>query len=302
MVSVIIPSRDDRYLQPTVEDVLAKAEGEVEVIVVLDGCWTSPVLRPDKRLTVIHHGTMFDNRGMRASINAGVAISRGEYIMKIDEHCMMDQGWDKKLIADCEDNWVVIPRRYRLDPDTWSIIEDGRPPIDYMYLSYPYERRRDHTCGLHGAEWKQPWHDNKDILIDDTPSMQGSCYFMKRSFWDEFIVRMEDENYGPFTCEAQEIGMKAWLSGGALKVNKKTWYAHMHKGTFRGKGYRFSKGQYAKRATDNEMGRVFTIDFWLGDKWDKRVRDFAWFIEKFPTMPGWMENWQEQLAIDKAKE
>ncbi|MFK5165339.1 glycosyltransferase, partial [Propionibacterium freudenreichii] len=62
-----------------------------------------------------------DNRGMRPAINAGVSISKGEYIMKCDEHVMFDQGFDVKLIADCEDNWVVIPRRKRLNAEDWTL-------------------------------------------------------------------------------------------------------------------------------------------------------------------------------------
>lgn len=37
MLSVVIPSRSDQWLQKTVDDLFSKAEGEVEVIVVYDG-------------------------------------------------------------------------------------------------------------------------------------------------------------------------------------------------------------------------------------------------------------------------
>src|SRR3989344_259711 len=121
-VSIIIPSRDERYLQKTIDDLLVKAEGEIEIVVILDGYWPKTPLKNDPRVTVLHHGTVFDNPGMRESINRGILISRGKFIMKLDEHCMVDRSFDVKLAADCEDNWVVIPRRYRLDPENWSII------------------------------------------------------------------------------------------------------------------------------------------------------------------------------------
>ena len=162
MLSIIIPSRNDEYLQKTIDDLLNKAEGEVEIIVVLDGYWPNPMLVHNDRVSIIHHGTFHDSNGMRHSINTGMAIARGEYVMKIDEHCMVDQGYDTKLIADCEDNWMVVPRRYRLDAENWKIIEDGRPPIDYMVIDYPYQRPYDKTCGLHGAEDKESYY-NKSI-------------------------------------------------------------------------------------------------------------------------------------------
>lgn len=298
MVSVIIASRSDQYLQRTIDDLLAKAEGQIEVIVVLDGYWPQPELKNDARVVILHHGTVHDNVGMRGSINAGMAVAKGDYVMKIDEHCMVDQGFDLKLAADCQDNWVVIPRRYRLNPDAWKLIKDGRPPIDYMYLAYPYERPFDKTCGLHGSEWKRPERDN--ILIDDTMSWQGSCYFTTKNYWNTlFPDGLDDTNYGPFTQEAQEIGNKVWLSGGRLVVNKKTWYAHWHKGK-NGKGYGFSNEQYKKHLLGTEKGRLYCIDYWLSTKTYKH--DFEWLLQKFWPIPTWPENWKEQIMLDRPKD
>ncbi len=270
MVSIIIPSRTDQFLQRTVDDLLSKAEGEIEVIVVLDGYWPNPMLGDDPKVVILHQGTVHGNVGMRGSINAGADIARGEYIMKIDEHCMVDQGYDIKLVADCEDNWVVIPRRYRLDAENWKVIEDSRPPIDYMYL----ENRSGY---LHGAEWKRP--ERADILIDDTMSFQGSCWFIKKKFWDEDIGPLDDANYGPFANEAQEIGNKAWLGGGAVKVNKKTWYAHWHKDK---SGYGFSHEQQRIFHESVAKGRDYSADYWLNNKWPEKVHDFEWLTNKFP--------------------
>lgn len=292
MVSIIIASRVAQYLQQTVDDLLAKAEVQVEVIVVLDGYWPEPMLKSDPRVVILHQGEQHDNLGMRAAINSGMRIARGEYVMKIDEHCMVDQGYDVKLAADCEDNWVVIPRRHRLDAENWEIVEDGRPPIDYMYVEYPYLIPFDRTQGLHGEIWKK----TSDLEIDDTPTLQGSCYFAKKAYWEKlFPDGMDEENYGTFTQEAQEISMKVWLSGGRVIVNKKTWYAHHHKGKS-GKGYGFSNEQYRAHEADKEKGRRFAIDYWLSTK--DYLHDFAWFVNKmFKDMPHW-ENWEQRIVKD----
>lgn len=301
-LSVIIPSRIDTYLNPTIKDLMAKAEDEVEVIVVLDGYWPEEFVE-DKRVIYLHQGIFFNNRGMRDCINAGMRVATGEYVMKIDEHCMMDQGYDKKLKADCDDNWVVIPRRWRLNADKWILTKDdepkdNRPPIDYMFIAYPFERPYDIVCGLHGAEWKARWWERRDILIDDTMASQGSCYFMKKSYW-EYLGEMDGDKYGQFTHEAQEIGFKCQFSGGRQVVNKKTWYAHYHKGQ-KGKGFRFCNAQWAKLKADNEKGRRYCIDYWTQTK--NYTHNLEWLVKKFWPVPTWPEDWKVRLEVDKFKD
>jgi glycosyltransferase involved in cell wall biosynthesis len=289
-LSVVIPSRSDQYLQKTVDDLLRNAEGEIEVIVSLDGYWPNPILTDDKRVRVIHQGTFHNSYGMRAAINAGMAIAKGEYVMKCDEHTLWEKGFDLKLKADCLEHDVVVPRRYRLDPEKWEIINDGRNPVDHMYLTNPFMRPGDKTNGLRGQEWKERFEANKYILYDESMSTQGSAYFMRRAHWEEVIKDMDDVNYGPFTSEAQEIGLKTQLSGGRLMTNKKTFYAHWWKGK-NGKNYGFSQAQYKQHGEETERGRLYSIRYWLTTK--DYMHDFTWLMEKFWTVPTWPENWRE---------
>lgn len=300
-LSVIIPSRRERYLQQTIDDAISKAEGSIEVIVVLDGYWPDPPLKKYDNLIVIHHGAENENKGMRQCINAGMNMAKGKYLMKTDGHCLFDQGFDVKLIADCKDNWVVIPRRYRLDPEKWAIAPDVRPPFDYHYLTYPFRRTHNPNDGLHGNEWRQRYYDRQGILIDDNMSTQGSCYFTTRNWWFKMIHPMNIELYGSFTSEAQEICNNTWLGGGEVKVNKKTWYAHWYKGKA-GKGYGFPRAKHKQDRKERERGNRNCTDYWLNNKFPKKVRNFEWLIEKFWPVPAWPENWKEQLIIDKKKE
>lgn len=296
-VSVVIPSRSPQYLQRTIDDLLSHAESEVEVIVVLDGIWVDPPLKDDKRVIIIHQGTIHGNRGMRAAINAGMRVAKGKYVAKSDEHCSFSQGWDVKLAADCADNEMIIPRRGRLDADAWRKIEDGRADVDYMYIEYPYAKLYDKTQGLHGAIWKREGRDH--LMLDETPTSQGSFHFMSRKHWDRTIKEMDAEHYGQFTAEAQELTCATWLSGGRVMVNKNVTYLHMHKGN-NGKGYGFSNAMYREHQRSMEMGRLYTIDHWLNTKEYKY--DWEWFINKFPDMPGWSKDWKKDLERDSALE
>jgi glycosyltransferase involved in cell wall biosynthesis len=99
MLSVIIPSYKDPLLNKTVQSLLENSEGEIEIICVLDGYLDTPV--NDKRVKVLHIGK---NQGMRNAINSGVKISKGEYIMKCDAHCVFGKGFDRILTETIEDN------------------------------------------------------------------------------------------------------------------------------------------------------------------------------------------------------
>jgi len=104
MLSVIIPSLNEKFLDKTILDILNKAEDEVEVIPILDGYDTPRI--EDPRVRYIYTP---ERMGMRKGINAGLELAKGDYVMKSDAHCMYEQGFDKKLKEDCGDNWLVVP-------------------------------------------------------------------------------------------------------------------------------------------------------------------------------------------------
>jgi glycosyltransferase involved in cell wall biosynthesis len=282
LVSVVIPSRNEKYLQKTILDLLKKAEEEIEITAVLDGYWPpKEEIVQDKRVKYIH----FSNaRGMRECINAAVRVSQGEFILKTDAHCMFSAAYDVELKLSCKSDYVVIPRRYRLDPEKWELKEVNKPPVDYMYLSYPDNPGDWGGAGLHGRVWddRNRRSDIKDIYIDDLMSFQGSFWFMRRKYFD-WLELMDVENYGDFAQEAQEIGLKCWLSGGRVIVNKRCWYAHWHKGKEDGRGYRLEKKQLYK-------GNEYTNTWMSGKVWDKQIHSIEWLIEKFRPVPGWPES------------
>jgi glycosyltransferase involved in cell wall biosynthesis len=286
MVTVIIPSRNERFLHQTVNDVLYKAKGEVELIVCLDGYWPTPALPDHPNIRIIHRGNAV---GMRDNINAAVAIARGKYVLKTDAHCMFEEGYDLELASKCDGDWIVIPRRYALDAENW-VFDQSNPrkyPIDYHYLSYPYERPGDPTCGLHGTPWPDRKRARADVMLDDEMSSQGSCWFMPRAHFNR-IGPMDTTLYGPFVSEFQELGLKTWLGGGSVKVNKNTWYAHLYKGRKYGRGYTLGPNQFSQ-------GPAVT-DHWMNNRWPGQIHDMAWLVEKFWPVPSWPADWLEKVA------
>lgn len=257
MISIIIPSYKDPLLQKTIDSLLENAEGEIEIIAILDGYWPKVPLKDDPRVRVLHLGR---NRGMRGAINAGVAIAKGEYLMRTDEHCVFGKGYDRILTERFKDNWIVYPTRYYLDTEKWEVMD--KAPNVYNKLIIDQSRHK-----FSGVDWKNREIARKDKTIDDSMAMQGSCWIMKKSWWDKVIVELESEGYGTHYGDSHEMVFKTWKAGGRLMVNKNTWYAHKHRDFPRTHNY----------GTEQALpGWKYSIETW-GDYYQNEIKP-AWGI------------------------
>ncbi len=207
------------------------------------------------------------------------------------------------LKENCDENWLAVPSRYALNAQKW-MDSDPRPfkygPIEYLYLTYPFHLDNQFGFGFHGKKWCGAygqgdgyyWKEKnmKGVMLDNIISFQGSCWFMGRENFYR-VGGMQYEGYYEHQ-EAQEIGFKVWTSGGRCIVNKKTWYAHLHKGPEFGRGYHMLKHHqmesniYATKVWMNHPGmravvdRFWPLDYWPED-WDDHRRwenyDFGWW-------------------------
>ena len=120
-------------------------------------------------------------------------------------------------------------------------------------------------------------------------TMQGSCWFMTKNHFDNFLQGLNETDFGNIAQEAQEISNKTWLGGGAVKVNKKTWYAHLHKGRHYGRMYHLNEAQEIQ-------AHNLAAEYWMNNHWQERVHDIEWLIQKFWPVPTWEPNWKEIWA------
>ncbi len=245
----------------------------------------------DDRVIYIHSGTSV---GMRGGINKCAAIAKGDYLFKLDGHCMVSEGFDVTLAAECEDNWVVIPRRKRLDAENWcEQIQIGKPDIDYERLSYPADENDWGGAGLNGRIWTERIQERKDILLDLNMSFQGSAWFMSKKHFINAKL-MDDVSWGPFWNEAQEMSFRTVLCcDGKVMVNKKASYNHLHKGKKYGRGYRLEESAL-------KTGRNMAMRFFAGDKvWEDQKKPLSYLIEQFMPLPEWDD---EKLNALKERE
>ena len=287
-VSVLIPSRlgtnKEAYLWNTVDDLFDNAAGEIEVIVIVDG--DPPKKRPRRKgLKVRCNKTV---KGNRYNVNKAASLATGKYIMALDDHCTVGEGWDEILQADCKDTWVIVPRRYWFDAPTWSIKD--QPHVDAMYYCYPFARpyKPRLTC----RPWPERAEGYKDKQIVEDMGFQGSCYFMTKEHFTDRLGGLNEHGYGTFAHDAQEIGLKTWLGpwNGKVIRNKNTFYAHWSKPGTHWSG----DPEVAGRTPDaeREAGYIYCFDYWYHNRWGDRAHDFDWLIDKFGQLPNWPENWQ----------
>lgn len=282
MLSIVIPSKTEKFLRQTTLDVLAHATGEIEVLPVLDGYELPPEdIVDDPRVRYIHLPAQRYTQ-KRHGVNLAVSQAKGEYIMSLDAHCMMAKGFDTQLARDHKSNWVQVPRRNRLDAENWSLSpkDDDRPPIDYEYIMF---RPLLETKAFHGFKWDEKTLKLWNKPIDDIIEFQGSCWFMTKE-WFSKCGFMQIEGYTGWGQEAEEISFKTWQMGGECKVNKNTWYAHLHKGPKYGRMYWMSR-------QENKLSYAYAYQHWMVENKDFMIKLF----EKFMPMPGWPADWKERL-------
>ena len=253
-LSVVIPSYKDPLLHPTIQSLLEQSVDPIEIIAVLDGYWTKVV--DDPRVRVLHLGK---NRGMRGAINAGVSIAKGEFLMRVDEHCTFAPCYDRALTSQCEDNWIVYPKRYFLDTKQWKVMDLEPVACEKLVIDPKYPK-------FAGVRWRSRDESEAGPLIESM-AMQGSCWVMKKSWWDTVIKELQTEGYGPHYQDSHEMVFKTWQAGGKLMVNTSTWYAHKHRD--------FPRTHNLSRA-DAQPGWDYSLNVW-GDYYRNVVQP-AWGV------------------------
>jgi glycosyltransferase involved in cell wall biosynthesis len=300
-LSILIPARNEQFLNNTIQDILKNKRGKTEIIVGLDGAWGESIPQHDD-ITVLYYPKAI---GQRALTNRLAKLSKAKYVMKLDAHCAFDGGFDVKLMADMKDHWTVVPIMKNLHVFDWVCKCGFRR---YQGPTKPCEK-----CGGEMTRemiWKgkdspqstsyrvnrelefKYWGEYKkkqagDIV--DTFSLQGSCFMLTRDkYWELDIC---DENWGSWGGQGAEVALKTWLSGGEVKCNKKTWYAHL----FRTQGEDFGF-PYPNPGKEQKKAKDTLRDTFLNDKWPKAKYPLNWLINKFQP-PEWEDVWKDEKAI-----
>jgi glycosyltransferase involved in cell wall biosynthesis len=290
-LSILIPARNEQFLNNTIQDIFAHAEGDTEVIAVLDGQWGAEPIPDNPRLTLIYHSQSI---GQRAATNEAARLSEAKYLMKVDAHCAFDKGFDVKLLADMQDDWTMAPLMKNLHAFDWVCEEGHRryqspsgvctqcgklTKMDVVWIAKnnPKSTAYRFDKDLHFQYWEDYKKKQKGDLVESM-SLQGSAFLVTRKKYFELDIC--DERHGSWGQQGTEVACKTWLSGGRVIVSKKTWYAHL----FRTQGGDFG---FPYPNPGIERARKYSRDLWLNNKWDKAKYPLDWLIQKFAPVPEW---------------
>lgn len=298
-LSVLIPARNEEWLAQTVTDVLEHLRGDTEVIVVLDGQWANPPLPQHPRLQVVYLPVAI---GQRAATNLAARISTAPYIMKLDAHCGVAEGFDLELLRaarELGEDVTQIPAQFNLHVYDWVCpcgdrVYQGPPPTacacgDPRHVKtlvwQPRRRRRTTAWRFDGDLHFQYWGDFERSArgqgeITETMSCLGACWFLSRArYW---ALGGLDEGHGSWGQMGTELACKAWLSGGRMVCNQRTWFSHLFR-TQPGFGF-----PYPISTQDQDQARAYSQSLWRGGQWAHQVRPLSWLVDYFAPVPGWI--------------
>lgn len=271
-LSVLIPARNEPFLEATVRDLLKNLRTNYEILVGLDGEDQEVPALSDPRVRFLR----LAKAGMRPTLNRLLAQAKGRFILKCDAHCAIAEGMDDELIKAWEPGGSVVGARYDLDTDTWQKRDFSK--TDCRRLTHASED----GVGLRSMAWPEWAEAHKAERISETMTCSGSMFLIERVLWNYWGGW--DEQHGHFGQEGAELACKVWLSGGRLLENKGTWYAHWNRG----------KATYSMGANVKPKSIARSHDLWMGDRWPFAKYSFAWLIDRFQP-PGWPADY-EQLA------
>jgi glycosyltransferase involved in cell wall biosynthesis len=307
-LSIVIPSRNEEYLNKTIQHILEHKKAKTQIIVGLDGQWPVEPIKDNPDVVLLFYPESIGQRGMT---NRCVEISKAKFIMKVDAHCAFDDGFDQKMIESFQKtdenvvmapvmrnlhifNWVCPDGHTRYQGPSGPCKECGKPTVkDIVWIpksnpqsvAYCFDPE-PHFQYMNELKNRTSYKEQGDLT--ESMSLQGSCFMVTREkYWE---LNLGDEEFGSWGSQGIQIACSFWLSGGKVLINHNTWYAHC----FRTQGGDFGF-PYPISGTQTNAAKKLAGDKLKENKWPKQIHPSSWLVEKFWPIPHWSN--EDLIAI-----
>lgn len=174
MISIIIRTKnEERWIRECLRRVLAQTVKDVEIVLVDNHSSDQTVERAKHTYPDLKVISIEDYRPGRA-INAGIRVSKGEYIAILSAHCLpVNENWLETLVANCKGNDVAGVYGRQI-PTSYSTAQDKRD----LLVTFGLDKRIQ----------------KKDIFFHNANSL------IRRDVWEQY----------PFNEEVGNIEDRVW--------------------------------------------------------------------------------------------
>ena len=237
-VSVMIPvgQVDEQYLERTVQSIEGNAVGPIEILVEHD-----------------HEG-----EGHRFLTNRMAARARGKYLLRIDCHVALSEGWDARMKASCGPTTLLKPMLDALDTETWT----GKGRDMGMIL---LTKTMQNTYPLMSESLEER------AIEQETMSILGCAYMIQKDYyWHHDGC---EEALGVWGAGGLEWVLKVWLTGGRVILRTDVVCCHLFR----------QSGTTPFQIDINRLNKTFVE---LGTRWRSglgkgQTRPLSWLSERF---------------------
>jgi glycosyltransferase involved in cell wall biosynthesis len=271
-LSILIPARNEEFLLNTINDILLHSEEDTDIWVGLDGEWNQESIPQHDRVNIVFYP---ESIGQRAMTNQLAKLAQGKYLMKLDAHCSLRQGFDKSMLKafkETGDDVVMVPTMKNLHAFDWvcecgireyqdkgETCKCGKKRVKEI-LWYAKKGPNSTSFRFDSEPHFQYFGDYKAKQTGDlveSMSIQGSCFMVSREKYFDF--NLCDEAFGSWGSQGIEVACKFWLSGGRVIVNTRTWYAHLFRtkpGVF---GFPYKQQESKIQEAKQKVREIFLI-------------------------------------------
>lgn len=202
-IDIVIPSFNGKYLlEKHLPEVIKNSDYLNKVIVVDNGSSDGTIDWLEKNYPEVIIVKNHQNLGFTKPINQGVAISKAEYVVLLNNDVHPEKNYLNKILHYFEDD-KVFAVSFNENESSWPLVRwDGK--IQFT----------------RGEDKSKPRY---------TAWASGGSAIFRRSIWDK--IGGFNEIYSPYYWEDIDIGYRAWKSGYKIIWDNESLVFHEHEST-----------------------------------------------------------------------